>query len=222
MPGQRITNVCFHGIGAPGRPLEPGEEAYWVSVDGYRAILDVLAGRPDVRISLDDGNWSDVAHALPALLARGLTATFFVVTGRLGRPGSLDEDAVRHLAHSGMRIGTHGMRHRSWRRLDATSAHLELVEARSRLADLVGGPVDQAALPLGQYDRTTLSRLHRLGYRRVFTSDRTKAVADAWLQARYSVRATDGPDGVEHGMLAPESVGHRLERSATVLAKRLR
>lgn len=222
MSGQRITNVCFHGIGAPSRPLEPGEGAYWVSVDDYRAILDVLAARADVRISFDDGNWSDVAHALPSLLARGLTATFFVATGRLGRPGSLDDDAVRHLARSGMRIGTHGMRHTSWRRLDAASAHLELVEARSRLADLVEQPVDQAALPLGQYDRGTLSRLRRLGYRRVFTSDRTKAVEDAWLQARYSVRSSDGPAGVERDMLAPQSVGRRLERAATIVVKRLR
>ena len=47
-----------------------------------------------MRISFDDGNASDLEIGLPALLERGLTATFFVLAGRLGRPGSLDADEV--------------------------------------------------------------------------------------------------------------------------------
>ena len=60
--------------------------------------------------------------ALPALRERGLTATFFVVAGRLGEPGFLDERGVRALADAGMAIGCHGMRHRPWRGLDERRA----------------------------------------------------------------------------------------------------
>jgi len=35
-----------------------------------------------VQLSFDDGNRSDVGIALPALLERELSATFFVVAGR--------------------------------------------------------------------------------------------------------------------------------------------
>ena len=85
MSSLSVHNICFHGIGTPKRELEPGEGRYWISVDAFLAMLDVLARRPGVRISFDDGNRSDFDVALDALRARGLSATFFVVAGRLGR-----------------------------------------------------------------------------------------------------------------------------------------
>jgi hypothetical protein len=39
----------------------------WVSRERLDAVLDSVAGRDDVRITFDDGNASDVVHALPAL-----------------------------------------------------------------------------------------------------------------------------------------------------------
>ena len=33
--GGRLLNLCFHGIGTPQRPLEPGEDAYWISECTY-------------------------------------------------------------------------------------------------------------------------------------------------------------------------------------------
>ncbi len=184
----RVVNLCFHGVGAPRRPLEPGEDRYWTEVDDHLRLLDAVVGRPEVRLSYDDGNWSDVEHALPALLERGLTATFFVIAGRLGEPGSLDEDAVRHLHAHGMAVGNHGMDHRSWRTLTPVTAERELTTARERLAAVVGAPVDLAAMPRGQYDRRALRRLRRSSYTTVFSSDRAPAREDGWLQARYSVR----------------------------------
>ena len=113
-----VVNLCFHGIGTPARDTEPGEDAYWISTDLYRRVLDVVAEDPHVRISFDDGNASDVEIGLPGLVERGLTATFFVLAGRLDQPGSLAVDDVRALATAGMRIGSHGMDHRPWRGLD--------------------------------------------------------------------------------------------------------
>lgn len=216
-----LTNLCFHGIGEPGRDLEPGEARYWISRDAYEAILDVLVGRPEVRISFDDGNRSDVAIGLPGLLERGLDATFFVLAARLGKPGSLDHADVAHLRTAGMRIGTHGMDHVSWRGLDPSAVRRELVEARAQIAAAAGAAVTEAALPRGQYDRTTLRHLRRLGYRAVHTSDRTRATPGTWLQPRFSVTATDDAAGVR-ALLAPQPVARRLERRAAGLVKRLR
>ena len=193
MPTGRTINVLFHGIGTPARTLEPGEQRYWVEVDQFHELLDEARSWPDVRISFDDSNISDLDHALPALRSRGLRATFFVIAGRMGSPGSLDEAGVRALRDAGMTIGNHGMHHRPWRKLGQVEADEEFVTARARLADLLGSTVDEAACPLGRYDRTVLSRLRRLGYRRVYTSDRRPARESAWLQARYSVYSDDTP-----------------------------
>ncbi|MEI7057896.1 polysaccharide deacetylase family protein [Nocardioides sp. CCNWLW239] len=217
-----VTNICFHGIGEPERELEPGEDRYWISQDAYEDILDALAGRPDVRISFDDGNRSDVTFGLPGLLTRGLSATFFVLAGRLGRPGSVDRLDIRLLRVAGMRIGTHGMDHVSWRGLDPAGVRRELIEARERITMAAGETVDEAALPLGRYDRTTLRHLRRLGYEHVYTSDRAHAVAGAWLQPRFSVTADDDGASVRSQILNGQGIARRMERQAAGLVKRLR
>ena len=111
-------------------------------------MLDAVGGRDDIRITFDDGNASDVVHALPALRERGLTATFFVVAGRLGIPGFLDEAGVRELAAAGMTIGCHGMRHRPWRTLDEPSLDEELVGARTMLEAIVDTAGDRGRVPV--------------------------------------------------------------------------
>ncbi|NGN93043.1 polysaccharide deacetylase family protein [Nocardioides sp. KC13] len=217
-----VTNICFHGIGEPERELEPGEDRYWISRDAYEDILDAVAGRPEVRISFDDGNHSDVVLGLPGLLNRGLTATFFVLAGRLGKRGSVDRLDIRLLRVAGMRIGTHGMDHVSWRGLDAAGVRRELIEAREQITMAAGEVVEEAALPLGRYDRTTLRHLRRLGYQHVHTSDRAHAVAGAWLQPRFSVTADDDGDTVRSQILSGQGIARRVERQAAGLVKRLR
>lgn len=214
--------MCFHGIGWPGRVLERGEAPYWISEEVFLDILDVLAADPRVRISFDDGNASDVELGLPGLLERGLKATFFVLAGRLDRPGSLSSSAVRELTEHGMRIGTHGMDHRPWRGLDAGSRRRELEEARRVLREVSGAAVTEAALPLGRYDRDLLGHLRTLGYTAVHTSDRRWAREGAWLQPRFSVRDGDTADSVRRTMLGQQSPGRRAERALVGTVKRWR
>lgn len=217
-----ILNLCFHGIGTPARVLEPGEDRYWIARDLYERVLDEVAGRDDVRLSFDDGNTSDVDIGLPGLEQRDLRATFFVLAGRLGRPGSLDADDVRTLRERGMGIGSHGMDHVSWRGLSDEQATTELVTARDRIAEVVGQRVDRAALPRGQYDRTVLSRLKSAGYLEVGSSDRRRARDGAWLQPRYSITRDDTIGSLRADVLAPPSWVERVKREAIGVAKRWR
>jgi peptidoglycan/xylan/chitin deacetylase (PgdA/CDA1 family) len=185
-------NLCFHGIGEPQRVLEPGEGDYWVSVSQFEELLNEIGDRPDVRLSFDDGNVSDVELALPRLRERGLTATFFLLAGRVGTKGSIGPNDVRILRREGMQIGSHGFAHRSWRHMDPAAEHQELVVAAEQLAELADGqPIREAACPLGDYDRGCLNALRARGYRHVYTSDRLPAVPDRWLQPRYSLRRSE-------------------------------
>jgi peptidoglycan/xylan/chitin deacetylase (PgdA/CDA1 family) len=218
---QRI-NLTFHGIGEARRPLDPGEDLLWLGVDQFESALDEIVGRSDVQITFDDGNASDFEHALPQLRRRGLTATFFVVAGRLGVPGFLDESGVRALADAGMGIGCHGMRHRSWRRLEEQALWEELVDARRLLEQVVERPVAEAACPFGSYDRRVLRSLRRCGYRRIYTSDRGTARSDDWVQARNSVRTGDGPGLVDHILSLKGSPPEALRRRLRLAVKRWR
>ncbi len=222
MKRQVVRGICFHGIGRPRRPLEANEGRYWITVDSFIGILDSVARRPDVRITFDDGNSSDVEIALGALLDRGLVASFFVVAGRIGMQGSLDADGVRELSRQGMTVGTHGMDHRSWRGLTPHDRRRELIEARERIAATVGRPVDEAALPMGQYDRRLLGDLRRLGYVAVHTSERVPAVDGAWLQPRFSVHADDTVLSIGRRALSDPPRARRVWLDAKNRLKRLR
>ncbi|WP_433306515.1 polysaccharide deacetylase family protein [Actinoplanes sp. CA-030573] len=217
-----MINICFHGIGTPRREMEPGEDRYWISEELFHAVLDEIRTWPEVRISFDDGNTSDVEIGLPALLERGLTADFFVLASRLESAGSLDEKAVRQLHEAGMTIGTHGMWHRPWRGMDADTREAELVTARERLAEVAGVPVDTAACPLGRYDRELVGHMKRLGYTRVYTSDRRPARAGSWLQPRYSLRRDDTVHGLRAEALHGPGALRRLKLEAVGVVKRLR
>jgi len=206
----RIINLTFHGIGPEQRRLDPGEAAVWMSVDRFRSVLDAVADRDDVRITFDDGNESDVEHALPALRDRGLTATFFIVAGRLGQPGFVDERAVTRLVDAGMTIGSHGMRHAPWRGLTPAELEAEITEARDRIATVSGTPVTEAACPFGSYERRSLRALRAAGFHHVFTSDGGPCASDAWLQARTSITEHSRLDAI---LSASPSLTQRAKRA---------
>ena len=219
---KRMVNICFHGVGEPGRELEPGEHNYWISPEFFERVLDTIQGRPDVRLSFDDGNASDVEIALPELRRRNLTASFFPIASRIGKAGSVDQSGLRALAAGGMTIGTHGMWHKPWRGMTTAQLDEELVAARRMIAEHSGVAVDTAACPLGSYDRRVLGRLRRLGYASVFTSDRSRSSPSGWLQARFSIRNSDDLDDVRTILDGRTSARSRAAQAARITVKRLR
>jgi peptidoglycan/xylan/chitin deacetylase (PgdA/CDA1 family) len=216
-----MHNLTFHGVGDPPRELAPGEAKVWVDTDRLLDILDAAAGRDDVCITFDDGNRSDVEVALPALLERDMKATFFVLGARLGTPDYLGEDDVRSLVAVGMTIGSHGMRHRDWRRCADDELTEELVASRRILGEVAGTPITQTSIPFGSYDRRVLSHVRQTGgYERVYTSDGGTARPSDWLQPRRSVtKADDSASVLLCGFRTPVAAARE---SAKRLVKRWR
>lgn len=225
--GRWAVNVTVHGVGPlPPRRLEPGEDQVWISVDQLEGLLDAAVGRPDVVVTFDDGNLSDVEIGLPRLLERGLRARFYLPAGLLGEPGRLDDSAVRELHGAGMVIGSHGWAHRDWRSVDWRSPGLvqveEMVHARQRLGRLTGGEVSEVAVPFGSYDRHVVRCLRRTGVTRVYTSDGGWAPTGAWLQGRTSIRADDPDDWPSRVMVHRPPACRRARTRAAQVVKRWR
>lgn len=222
MTRESVVNFTMHGIGTPPRKLDPGEDLTWMSVERFEQTLDEVVGHPNVRVTFDDGNSSDVEIALPRLLVRGLTAQFFVLVGRLGEPGRIGTDGVRELLDAGMSIGSHGWAHRDWRDIDRSEAHDEIVEAPRRLSALAGRTVSQVAIPFGSYDRTVLARLRSAGADRVYTSDGGRTDPDRWLQSRTSLRHDTAPSDLRHLLDGRSAVAHQMRTAAVTWIKRHR
>ncbi len=221
------VNVTVHGIGPTTRAMDDGERRMWITVDQFEGLLDAVTGHPEVTVTFDDGNLSDLEIGLPRLLERGLTARFFVLAGLLGEPGRLDASDVRELHDAGMVIGSHGWAHQDWRTLawgprESAAVEDEMVRARRLLGRLAGTDVSEVAIPFGSYDRHVLAALRRTGVTRVYTSDGGWARTGAWLQARTSIRADTGPAWPRQ-IIDERPAPHRRARARVVRAvKRLR
>ena len=217
---QRHFILTFHGIGEPPPTVPDGERRFWVAREVLEATLDQVATRSDVSVTFDDGNRSDADIALPALVKRGLSARFFVLSDRLEQPGYLDADDLRVLAAAGMSVGCHGVGHRPWTGLDTNELRDELDAARSLLEDAVGAPVTEASCPFGIYDRRVLRQLRSMGFERVYTSDGGRTDPNAWLQARNTVEA--GWEPTPERLSGREPASTRLVRRAKQIVKRWR
>jgi peptidoglycan/xylan/chitin deacetylase (PgdA/CDA1 family) len=191
-PKEKLCILTCHGLGEPERPLAHGEEEFWLTASFFKAVLDLVLPYPNVRITFDDSNSSDFRIGLPALLNRGMKATFFVVSERIDQPSFLSSKQIQELAALGMTIGSHGNRHRRWAELSASELHEELTESRSRLESVLGQPVREAACPFGSYNRRVLKGLRNAGYTKVYTSDDGLARANDWLMTRNTVVRTHG------------------------------
>jgi peptidoglycan/xylan/chitin deacetylase (PgdA/CDA1 family) len=222
---RRELILNFHGIGTPHSGVGADEEPFWLPRRTFIAMIDRIAFMGEdadapTSITFDDGNASDATIALPELVKRGLTATFFVCADRIGLPHYLDRSAIDDLLQAGMAIGSHGMRHRDWRKLHDQGLDDEISEARARIADVCGRPVRTASIPFGSYDRRVLARLRREDLDCVHTSDGGLARAGAWLKPRQSLDVRWSARDLER--VAVASPSERLRRRAAMLYKALR
>ena len=219
----RRIALNFHGIGEPQRPMEPGEATFWVSTALLFEILDRVAASPDpatYALTFDDGNLSDHDIALPALQERGLAATFFVLTGRIGAAGSLDLPHIRALQDAGMTIGSHGVGHVAWTGLADAGLLAELAESRDTLEAICSQKVAQAGIPFGRYDARVLRAVKAAGYEVAWSSDGGGFDPNDFLRPRTSLRGDmDGAtlDAILGGHMP---TGKRLRRHLGLTKRR--
>jgi len=180
----------FHGIGSPGPHIPPQEVPYWLSIDQFKAVIDLVrCSKNLVRLTLDDGNASDLATAVPILKIAELRAAFFIVTDRIGVDGYLSERDILTLKKEGMAIGSHGAAHVAWTGCSRNELLRQVSESTARLADIIDAPVREVAVPFGAYDRRVLRTLRRCPLSRVYTSDGGPAAIGSWIVPRNTIRS---------------------------------
>lgn len=187
----------FHGVGgAPARVVRD-ELPYWFEKASFLHTLDCIAESKytsalQIAITFDDGNASDATVALPGLLERNLTASFFVCAGRIGARHYLDAGAIRALLDAGMSVGSHGMDHVDWTCLSASELDREISGSRRFLQDLCGREVVDAAIPFGRYNRPVLKKLKKEGFRHVYSSDGGFVSPECWFKPRNTLQEPEG------------------------------
>jgi peptidoglycan/xylan/chitin deacetylase (PgdA/CDA1 family)/thymidylate kinase len=181
----RLPVLCYHGVGLP--PDASRAKARWgiaperlardlADLRGAGFALrslashDPLGGR-QVVLSFDDGLETDHGVVLPLLSAAQATATFFVISRKVGARGYLSVAALRELAAAGMEIGAHSTLTRPLTGLPLAEAREAMRASKLELEDLLGVAVRHFAFPGGKHDEALVEAAYRIGFARAATTE---------------------------------------------------
>jgi len=117
--------------------------------DGLDAVRHFEIVPPRIAITFDDGTEDFLTVALPVLQRLSLQATAYVNPSRVGSEGFLDWAALRGVAEGGVRVGSHGLHHRSLGRLRREEVWDEVSKSREILENQLGCAVSSIAYPFG-------------------------------------------------------------------------
>src|SRR5258708_13427283 len=135
-----------------------------ISVDSYaKALQDPQVELPSraVVLTFDDGYDDAYTQAYPILKKLGLSGTFYVITGQVGKPGYLTWDQISEMQANGMEIAAHTISHPFLTQLNPIRAFWEIWVSRVTLSSRLGMPVTTFAYPYNDHNRfvTLLPRL---------------------------------------------------------------
>jgi O-antigen biosynthesis protein len=149
-----------------------------IDLDALLAGLDGVIPLPahPVAITFDDGLLDTFDRARPLLLRHSFPATFFLVTGLMGRtsewmargrhrPASLlDWHDASSLVAEGFVVGSHSVSHPRLDTIEPARALGEIVDSKRDLEDRLGAPVRHFAYPYGSFDRNVRDLVAEAGY----------------------------------------------------------
>jgi peptidoglycan/xylan/chitin deacetylase (PgdA/CDA1 family) len=197
--------LMYHQVFPTEPPSGPGgyfgvsraqfaEQLEFLQSAGYRAasIEEAAASTGHtVGITFDDSDWTSYAAAFPELAERGMTATFFVITSRVGTPGFATWPELREMKRAGMSIQSHTHSHPFLSTLAPSEVAFELAESKRLLDAALEQDTTGISLPNGDHPRGgALAAAQATGYRWVATSrwGPNRKSPDVLLIRRYTVR----------------------------------
>jgi peptidoglycan/xylan/chitin deacetylase (PgdA/CDA1 family) len=141
-----------------------------------------------VVITFDDGYVDNLA-ACEELLKHGMRATWFIVSGSIGRapdwkvdgrPGNrlLNAGELREIHASGMEIGSHTVSHMRLTEAPDDAVRQELHQSKATLETLLGEGIDSFAYPYGAWDPRCEAAVRQAGYRYACTTRTGLALKD--------------------------------------------
>jgi peptidoglycan/xylan/chitin deacetylase (PgdA/CDA1 family) len=183
-----IVYLMYHELEIEGRPLCQSEQGYvryvvresafrdqmnWLhnaGIPGF-SVSDALHEKADgIVITFDDGCETDLSIAAPILQELNFGATFYITVGFLGRRGYMISRQVRQLSDAGFEIGCHSMTHPCLSDLNNAELNREIAEAKARLEEMIGRPVQHFSCPGGRWSPKVGEIAARSGYQTVATS----------------------------------------------------
>lgn len=189
MPNRGTTFLMYHELALPNREMchrEPGYTRYVVPASDFSGQMERLKREgwyvknvsqaiqsydgKSVCVTFDDGCETDLLSAAPLLKELGFSATSYITVGFLGQSGYLSHAQVRSLSTLGVEIGCHSLTHPYLPDVDDAQLHEETAQAKDRLEQIAGGPVEHFSCPGGRWDRRVVAAVKSARFRTMATS----------------------------------------------------
>jgi peptidoglycan/xylan/chitin deacetylase (PgdA/CDA1 family) len=176
VPAQPDEWVClvYHDVQPSVAAAGGGPQRFSVSTSAFDCLLETIAqcgyrgcsleralAAEDRRVAItfDDGTLGQYDYAVPALMARGMTATFYVTTDWVGRPGFMDWNQLREIVAAGMSVQSHTRSHPFLSELKADQLRAELHASKATLDDKLSQHTREIAFPGGDAPARSLRHL---------------------------------------------------------------
>ena len=174
----------------------------YTTISLYQLQGHLMRGEPlpekPVIITFDDGYRDNYENAFPLLRARGMTATFFVVTDFIDeeRLAYLTWEMARTMHEGGMSIESHGRNHVSLAEKDADYLVWQALGSLETIEYELGTRPRFVSYPAGEFDQRTVDIFASAGYWAGMTTVQgaTQRSDDPFRFPRVRVRNTTTAD----------------------------
>lgn len=158
------------------------EQVRLLSSEGWKTACvsdllnaEVLPPRTVV-LTFDDGYADNFEHGFNCLTRYGMKATWFVVSGDVGRRSSWSDDdnpsrsmlgsmQLREMAQAGMEVGAHTRTHPRLPGLDAEAIADEVAGSKKDLEYILGNEVTSFAYPYGLFNKDCVEAVRKAGFK---------------------------------------------------------
>ena len=214
---QRVAGPCsriltYHSVGDREHEMNVAPDAFRAQMEWLAEHAEVcplaksVGGARGVAITFDDGYRDNLAVAAPILADAGLSASVFVVAGRVGMRLAHDRDIetgalmtweeILELESMGWAVGAHSLTHRRLARLSRSEQRTEIRACTRLLEDNLGHGIEAFAYPYGSeldFDQTTKTLVRECGYSFALSNRYgvNAAECDRWALRRIWIDRTD-------------------------------
>lgn len=146
-------------------------------------------------ITFDDGHDDGYTYAFPILEKDGFVATFFVITGRVGRPHYLTWTEMAEMQDAGMEIGNHTVGHIDETTYGRARTDAQVFGAQRAIEVHLHRPPVSFAYPFGLMPANLVASVKASGIEVAYTTIRgaRESLATAYALPRIRVQPTTVP-----------------------------